>query len=169
MAEGDDAIRRWCRDGDERRFEDFYHRHATPLWRLLVLRGLEREDAYDVVAEAFSRFIRQVCKRPDAPRALLYRIALNLATDRSRRQKVRAVADTDPDALGAAGPPAELPEDARRLLAGLDPGERDLLLMRYWLGMTHREIAAALDLPEGTVRRRAADLLNRLRDLIDAT
>ncbi len=169
MAEGDDAIRRWCRDGDERRFEEFYHAHATPLWRLLVLRGVERDDAYDIVAEAFGRFVGQVCKRPQSPRALLYRIALNLATDRFRRQQVRAVADTDPDALGGGAPPPELPEDARRLLAGLDPGERDLLLMRYWLGMTHREVARALDVPEGTVRRRAAGLLNRMRDLIDAT
>lgn len=169
MAEGDDAIRHWCRDGDERCFDRFYHTHAAPLWRLLVLRGVEREDAYDVVAEAFARFIRQVCKRPEAPRALLYRIALNLATDRFRRRQIRAVADTDPDALSASEPPLELPEDARRLLEGLDSGERDLLLMRYWLGMTHREIARVLGTPEGTVRRRAAGLLNRMRDLIDAT
>ena len=164
MAESDDAIRRWCSHGEEREFERFYRAHAEPLWRLLVLRGVERDDAYDVVAEAFSRFIQQVCKRPDAPRALLYRIALNLATDRFRRQQVRAVADTEPDTLGATAPPPELPEDARRLLAGLESGERDLLLMRYWLGMTHREIAKALQTPEGTVRRRAATLLQRLHE-----
>ena len=169
MAEGDEAIRRWCREGDERLFEQFYRAHAQPLWRLLVLRGVEREDAYDIVAEAFDRFVRRVCRRPRAPRALLYRIALNLATDRFRRQQVRAVAETEPDAIHGDAPPPELPEDARRLLAGLEPGERDLLLMRYWLGMTHRETARALDLPEGTVRRRAADLLNRMRELIDAT
>lgn len=167
MAEGDDAIRCWCRDGDERRFEHFYRLHATPLWRLLVLRGVERDEAYDIVAEAFSRLIQQVCRRPEAPRALLYRIALNLATDRFRRSRVRAVAETEPDTLGAGTAPPELPEDARRLLNGLPPGERDLLLMRYWLGMTHGEIARVLETPEGTVRRRAADLLNRLREQFD--
>lgn len=169
MAERDDAIRRWCCDGDERRFERFYHAHATPLWRMLVLRGVDREEAYDLVAEAFSRLTQQVCKRPEAPRALLYRIALNLATDRFRRQQVRAVADTEPDALSADTAPPELPVDARRLLAGLPTGERDLLLMRYWLGMTHGEIARVLGTPEGTVRRRAAGLLNRLRDEFDDT
>ncbi len=169
MAEGDDAIRRWCRDGDERWFERFYHAHATPLWRMLVLRGVDRDSAYDIVAEAFSRLIQQVCRRPEAPRALLYRIALNLVTDRFRRSSVRAVSDTDPEGLHAVDPPPELTEDARRLLAALDASERDLLLMRYWLGMTHRETAEVLGLPEGTVRRRAAGLLNRMRGLIDAT
>ena len=169
MAETDELIRRWCGDGDEALFERFYHANAEPLWRLLVLRGVDRDDGYDIVAEAFSRFIQQVCKRPTSPRALLYRIALNLATDRFRRQQVRAVADTEPDTLGAAAPPPELPEDARRLLAGLDPAERDLLLMRYWLGMTHAEIARVLDTPEGTVRRRAAALIHDLRDRLDDT
>jgi len=167
MADSDDLIRRWCREGDELAFERFYHANAEPLWRLLVLRGLEREDAYDCVAEAFDRFIRRVCKRPQAPRALLYRIALNLATDRHRRQQVRAVSETDPDTLGPDRPPPELPEDARRLLAELAPAEQDLLLMRYWLGMTHREVAAVCEQAEGTVRRRAAALLARLRQCFD--
>ncbi|WP_175443127.1 RNA polymerase sigma factor [Halofilum ochraceum] len=169
MAEGDDAIRRWCRDGDERWFERFYHAHATPLWRMLVLRGVDRDAAYDVVAEAFSRLIQQVCQRPEAPRALLYRIALNLVTDRFRRSRVRAVSDTDPDTLGHAGPPVELTEEARRLLTLLDPSEQNLLLMRYWLGMTHREVAEVLECPEGTVRRRAAALLQRLQETFDET
>ena len=169
MAEGDDAIRRWCRDGNEREFERFYHAHATPLWRLLVLRGTEREEAYDLVAEAFSRLIQQVCRRPAAPRALLYRIALNLATDRYRRGRVRAVADTEPDHLGTSEPPPEVPDGVHRLLMELGIAERNLLLMRYWLGMTYAEIARVLDPPEGTVRRRAAALINGLRDRLDDT
>lgn len=169
MAEGDDAIRRWCRDGDERWFDHFYHTHATPLWRMLVLRGVDRDDAYDIVAEAFARFIQQVCKRPDAPRALLYRIALNLATDRFRRRQIRAVSATEPDDLHGPESLPELPEEARRLLAGLDSSERDLLLMRYWLGMTHGEIARVLEIPDGTVRRRAAALLKQLHDRFDDT
>ncbi len=167
MADDDALIRHWCQSGDESSFDRFYHAQAPGLWRFLVLRGIGEDDAYDVVADAFARFIGYVCRRPDSPRALLYRIALNLATDRFRRSRVRAVSDTDPDALGHGAPPVELSEEARRLLTALEPGEQDLLLMRYWLGMTHREVAEVLELPEGTVRRRAAALLNRLRDELD--
>ena len=31
--------------------------------------------------------------------------------------------------------------------------EQNLLLLRYWIGLSHQEVAQALDLPEGTVRR----------------
>lgn len=167
MADDDVFIRHWCQSGDESAFDRFYTAQAPALWRLLVLRGVDREEAYDVVADAFGRFIGQVCRRPDAPRALLYRIALNLATDWFRRRRVRPVADTEPDALHHGQPPAELSEEARRLLAALDTGEQNLLLMRYWLGMTHREIATVLEIPEGTVRRRAAALINRMQDGVD--
>jgi DNA-directed RNA polymerase specialized sigma24 family protein len=33
--------------------------------------------------------------------------------------------------------------------------------------MTHREVAEVLEIPEGTVRRRAAVLINRLQDRAD--
>jgi RNA polymerase sigma-70 factor (ECF subfamily) len=167
MAEDDALIRHWCRTGEESAFERFYHAQSPALWRFLVLRGVDREDAYDLVAEAFGRFIGTVCGRPDAPRAFLYRIALNLATDRFRRRQVRPEAGKDPDATEHDQLPVELTEDARRLLTGLDSGEQDLLLMRYWLGMTHREVAEVLEIPEGTVRRRAAALINRLQDRAD--
>ena len=167
MADDDALIRHWCQSGDESAFDRFYSGQASALWRFLVLRGVDREEAYDLVADAFGRFIGQVCKRPDAPRALLYRIALNLATDWFRRRRVRPVADTEPDTLHHAQLPAELSEEARRLLTALATDEQNLLLMRYWLGMTHREIATVLEIPEGTVRRRAAALLERMQDEID--
>lgn len=167
MAEGDDLIRHWCRSGDDAAFDRFYTAQAPALWRFVVLRGVDREEAYDLVADAFARFIGSACRRPDAPRALLYRIALNLVTDWFRRRRVRPVSGIEPDGLRHGQPPAELAEEARRLLASLDPGEQNLLLMRYWLGMTHREIAAALEIPEGTARRQAAALLNRMQEGTD--
>jgi RNA polymerase sigma-70 factor (ECF subfamily) len=44
-------------------------------------------------------------------------------------------------------------------LAGLNPGDRDVLLLVAWVDLTYQEVAQALDIPVGTVRSR----LNRAR------
>ena len=45
--------------------------------------------------------------------------------------------------------------------------EQNLLLLRYWIGLSHKEVAQALGLPEGTVRRQCAEALGRLREMLD--
>ena len=164
METPDDQIRRWCRDDDQVAFDRFYRVHAERLWRFLVARGVHPEGAYDVVADSFERFVKTVCKRPDAPVALLYRIALNAATDSWRRQRVREPGEAaDPDQLGVDAGEAERLVEVDQLLADLDESEQNLLLLRYWVGMTHREVAQVVDLPEGSVRRRFAALIGRLQ------
>lgn len=158
------SIRHWCRTGDERAFHAFYTGQAERLWRFLVARGSDEETAYDVVADAFERFVGTVCRDPEYPVALLYRIAINRATDLARRQAVREPGmPVDPDTRGGSAEATEARAELEGLLGGLDAREQDLLLLRYWVGLTHREAARVLDLPEGTLRRRSAELVRRLR------
>ena len=155
------VIQRYCK-GDDDAFRTFFDGQAPRLWRYLVARGAGPEDAYDLVAEAFARFVERVCRDPSSPVALLYRIAINLNTDRFRREEV-ARRHRESAAPGTAPGAADDHYAVRELLAMMEPDEQDLLLMRYWVGMTHREIAAALGAPEGTVRRKVAAALARLR------
>ncbi len=169
MAESDSLIRRYCHEGDESAFRRFYAAEANRLWRFLVGRGTDQDLAYDLVAEAFLRFIQAVCKDPTHPKALLYRIALNLRTDQFRRDAASAVdyAAVAPDVaaeLAGGMDPNQLA--VRQALQSLYPDEQNLLLMRYWIGLTHAEVAAVLGLPEGTVRRQAAAALHKLRDVL---
>ena len=161
-------VRRWCREHDEAAFSDFYRSQSERLWRFLVARGVDPDSAYDVLADAFERWMKAVCRDPRAPVALLYRIALNRATDLHRRRQVREpVPPADPEALSAPQPDRDLGHDAENLLAGLPEDEQNLLLLRYWVGLTHREVASALGRPEGTIRRETARILHRLRAPLD--
>jgi len=164
VADPAELIRRWCRTGDGEAFHAFYQAQAERLWRFLVARGTDEETAYDVVADAFERFVRRICRDPRHPVAFLYRVAINRATDLARRRAVREPAPpADPETVAADGA-TEQRVQIDQLLARLEPGEQDLLLLRYWVGLTHRECAQVLELPEGTVRRRAAALLHRMQD-----
>lgn len=157
-------VRRWCRDRDESAFGNFYRSQSERLWRFLVARGVDPETAYDVLADAFERWMKNVCRDPSSPVALLYRIALNRATDLDRRRRVREPGPAaDPETLSAPEPSPELEHEAARLVASLPDDEQNLLLLRYWAGLTHREVASVLGRPEGTVRRETAGILHGLR------
>jgi RNA polymerase sigma-70 factor (ECF subfamily) len=168
MAEDDrELLERYCRDGDRLAFTRFYRSRADRLWRFLRARGTDPETAYDLVAEAFLRFLESVCRDPRHPAALLYRIAINLGTDHHRRRRI-SPEQPDPDGIAAmAADPAAAPDDerafVRALVARLPEREQNLLLLRYWIGLTHREIAEMLDQPEGTVRRQCSEALAAVR------
>lgn len=154
-------LKQYCRDGKRSAFDQFYRQHSRRLWRFLRFRGVTEDAAYDLVAEAFLRFVQVVCKDLRSPLALLYRIATNLKIDQWRRSQHEAVSG-NPDTAPAYSEPEEQ-VFLRRLVSRLPESEQNLLLMRYWIGLTHKEIAEVTDQPAGTVRRRTAELLEQLR------
>jgi RNA polymerase sigma-70 factor (ECF subfamily) len=165
MRDPADLIRLFCRDGDASAFREFYRSQSPRLWKFLVARGCLPEDAYDLVSEAFIRFVQTVCRDPHAPKAFLYRIAVNLRIDALRRVRTRPTEPLPEDTVDDTDGPAE--EEAaylRELVYRLPESEQNLLLLRYWIGLSHKEVAQALDLPEGTVRRQCTEAIAKLRN-----
>ena len=159
-------IKRYCNNGDHTAFNRFYRAQADRLWGFLCARGANPELAYDLLSESFERFIKNICKDPSAPVAYLYRIAVNLHIDTHRREQARP-AEMNTELVEATSDPTQSIDEkewVRRLIKKLPQDEQNLLLMRYWIGLTHREIAESTGLPEGTVRRQAAASLKKLRE-----
>ncbi len=153
-------------------FGVLFDRHATVLFRYLV-RRVGADDAEPILGEcfriAFEKRATFDCSRPDA-RPWLYGIATNLIARhrRSEARRIRATARllsardevADPtDALVSTVDAKELWPHVAEALARLPAGERDALMLYVWEELSYDEIAAALDVPVGTVRSR----LNRAR------
>src|SRR5918997_1782871 len=163
-------------------FGELFDRHATTMFRYFV-RRVGPPDADTLLGElfriAFEKRAGFDTERAEA-RPWLYGIASNLLA-RHRRGEARRLAPTArlvngpvrPPDLPAGGAPRLEPE---RLWAGvaaaiatLPQGERDALLLYAWEGMPYGEIAAALDVPVGTVRSRLSRARGRLRELVGAS
>ena len=151
-----------------------------------------REDAEDVVQDAFSRLIKEstVCRGRDLER-LLVRVVTNLAIDALRRRRRRrytgawlpeplpARADADPDARFASATDTDpearygMRESAtlafQVALEALTPRQRAVVVLGDVLGMSSAEVGEALGLSPGNVRvvhhraRRALDVYDRSR------
>lgn len=129
------------------------------LCRVVARLGAEPELAADVVQEAFIR-LYQRRSLPDSPEGWLISVALNLfrnaMTTRSRRRErltlERGLA-AHSDAALAPDTAVSVAETRRRVRAAIDrlpARERELLLLRA-AGYAYRDIAAALELKEGSI------------------
>jgi RNA polymerase sigma factor (sigma-70 family) len=124
--------------------------------------------ADDLAAEAFAVAFRNWDKLdPERPvRPWLYGIAANLMRHhwRKERRMLRAYARTGVDPVFAEDVVAEGSRELAAALAELRPEEREILLLTAWAELTDAEVAAALDLPPGTVKSRLSRAREKLRN-----
>jgi RNA polymerase sigma-70 factor (ECF subfamily) len=151
----------------------FSHRAALRKYLRKFVAGADEVD--DLVQEAYVR----VCALPsgqvvESPRALLFRIAHNLAVDRARQRVSHAtddVADFEP--LNVSSEEAEPDEqaDLRRrfesfcaVVDSLPPLCRRVFVLRKVYQLSHAEIAEVLGLSHSTIEKHVAKGLVRCRD-----
>ncbi len=162
---------------EPRAFGVIFERHFGTILRYLR-RRLDDRRAEEAAAQTFfvafderRRFERE---RADA-RPWLLGIATNIAR-RHRRVEVRELRAIA--ALGAEASTAEDGAEARldaerlraplaRCLAELPAEESDVLYLLVWAELDQPEIAAALDIPLGTVKSRLSRTRGRLREALD--
>jgi RNA polymerase sigma factor (sigma-70 family) len=118
---------------------------------------LGADDPEDIAQEAFARLIRKhgSLRNPDAALAYVRASVCNLTRNRHRHLRVvrlRTPAGRHEDSSEQA---VMLREDHREVLAalaGLPPRRREAIVLRYWLDLSEREIAAAMGVSPGTVK-----------------
>ncbi|NJL54335.1 sigma-70 family RNA polymerase sigma factor [bacterium] len=63
----------------------------------------------------------------------------------------------------------ELREKVRIMLDALPPNQRAAIIMRYYLGMTEKEMAQSISIPSGTIKWRLHEARRQLRRLLEAS
>lgn len=162
-----DLVRR-ARRGDRDAAAALFRRYWRDAWRAAFAITGRRSLADDVAADAFERAFAALGRfddrRPFGP--WLHRIVANRALDLLRAER-RLGGGEPPEATDVA-PGHELGD--RSLLAtvaALSAERRVVVVLRYGVGMTPKQIAATLDLPVGTVNSRLARALEQLRESLE--
>jgi RNA polymerase sigma-70 factor (ECF subfamily) len=162
----DAALVREARRGSAPAWDALFERHWPSAYRAAYLVVHDAAAAEDVTQEAFLAAVRALDRfdrrRPFAP--WLHRIAVNRAIDHARSASRRREVASE---WAPNKPAPETVEADGRLLAALavlSPQQRAAVVMRYLLEWTPGEIAAALELPRGTVNSRLRRALDRLGD-----
>ena len=171
-----EVIRRAQR-GDGEAFRQLVEAYQAPVYRLaLRMCGGDAALAEDAAQEAFLAAWRGLPRfRGDSRLSTwLYRLTTNAGIDWLRREKrYRSTDDvTELELPDDAPSPQEQAEQSetqsavRRALSRLSEEHRQVLLLRYMQELDYGEIAAALDVSEGTVKSRINRAKGRLRELL---
>jgi RNA polymerase sigma-70 factor, ECF subfamily len=160
-----------ARTGDRDAFAELVRRRQSWL-RNLMRRCCGHPDlADDLAQQAFLQAWRDIGKLRDPKRfgAWLKQLAINVWRQHLRsNDPTRNAAEHDDSSAPAAPTRPGIAMDLDRALAELPANERLCVVLSYHEGMTHAEIAAATDLPLGTVKSHVRRGAQRLQQLLGA-
>ena len=131
------------------------------LYRAAVLTLGSESAAVDAVDEAVYKGFRAYKKlrQPEFFNTWLTRILINVCNTELRRRKRELAMSELPDTAWEQFDALPLKEAVRRLPKDL----REVIILRYFTGLTLEETAKALDIPRGTVSSRQKKALGLLR------
>ena len=155
---------------DKAQWIDVYRRLEKPLYNVVYRVIWDATESQDVVQETFLRCWRRKDDiRADGFKALLFRTALNLASNRRRSVRLWRVvgAEVLDEVADESVSHDEISKPMRDALDSLPTTWRDMLLLTELAGMTYPEIAAALGIAEGTVGSRRTRALELLRERLE--
>ena len=159
----------------EREFESRLAESSTLAYRVAYSVVRHRQDAEDVAQEAFVRAHRSFRQLRDRERfrAWLVRMTWRLAIDHLRSARRRTLREQlhVQSSTNSTDDHAAASERAAHLWAAIDdlPAKlRIVVVLAAMDGHDIREVAALLDLPEGTVKSRLFMARKKLKERLDA-
>ncbi len=159
----DAALVRRAQGGDVDAAGELYDRHNVPIFRYVRSRVYDNQLAEDLTGEIFTRMVARL---PDyrltgVPfRAWLYRIAHNLVVDHRRKEGRHTWVPLEyAEGLGEQGnTPASIVEQQLTLervqeaLAKLDTSQQEVVVLRFLVGLSLREVALTVDATVAAVK-----------------
>lgn len=156
--------------GDIAAFERLVIAIQGRVWRYLVHLVGDRGLAEDLAQEVLIRVHRKLdtLRDPEGFTSWVLVVARNAAYDAGRaklRRPLTLVADPDADLSRTHGDP-HLAVEVRDVLDRLDPDLREAVVLVGMIGLSYREAAETIGVPEGTVKSRVFRARQNLHEML---
>jgi RNA polymerase sigma factor (sigma-70 family) len=157
--------------------QSIYNAHSGELFGFCVSKVRERDEAMDIVQDAFVKLWSMLQKGEEIhhPRGLLFTIVRNKIIDQYRcvsLQRVFPLSDELLDTLGT-NPQDVLDQSELKIILQtintLPENAREVLLYRYIDGMTVQDIAELLEITANTVSQRIKRAISAIQKLLNIT
>jgi RNA polymerase sigma-70 factor (ECF subfamily) len=161
-------------------FSMLYERYASPVYVYVYSRVGNPDDAADLTQQVFLdalHGIRRFRGNGRQFRAWLFRIARNKVIDSYRRARNTVAWDTLPpewepvsdEDIESRILQHEALDRLRTLVDGLNPNERDLLVLRFTIGLSTREIAEIVQKSEAATKQQLFRIVRTLKERYHAS
>ncbi|HUO86567.1 MAG TPA: sigma-70 family RNA polymerase sigma factor [Thermoanaerobaculia bacterium] len=170
------ALLERVRAGDRTAFEALYRRFRRPLAAYLLRMTGSPEATDELIDDTLLVVWRQADRFDGRSRlstwifGIAYRKALKHLERRRREESRRGESDAEPVAAGEAPDRhqarRELARQVATALHRLPSGQRDVVVLTYYHGLSYPEIASLIDCPLGTVKTRMFHARRKLAQLL---
>ncbi len=162
-------------NNDPYAFTELFRREAAGLVRYAAALLGSREDARDVVQDAYFRLWEHRGRlQPDSdPTRLLFTIVRNLSRDRLRhraveqrphpRLEIEHIVEAGPLLAHEGDDPDEIQAAVQRALETLSPRQRQIVLLRWHRQLTYEAIGAELGIAPGTASAHMQRAITQLK------
>jgi RNA polymerase sigma-70 factor (sigma-E family) len=156
---------------DEAGFRAFVEANGATLLHAARLLTGDHHRGEDLVQTALTKVYLK-WGRIDAPLPYARRALVNAHIDQTRRRwwgerPTETLPEPATDGAPTDTATSETRDQLRRMLAGLAPKERAVIVLRYYCDLSEQDTAATLAMPVGTVKSTCSRALARLR--VEAT
>ena len=186
LPENDEEIILAYKKGDQEAFKKLIERYTTSLYNFTA-RLTNRNEAPDIVQEIFIKAWKNIQRfdpRKASFKTWIFTIAKNTATDFLRKKKswlfsdLEKWNDEEADSFSESIPAQDLLPDAAlqklqdsqfldKMLEGLSPNYREVLVLHYQEEMTFEEIGKILTKPLNTVKSQHRRAILELRKMLN--
>jgi RNA polymerase sigma-70 factor (ECF subfamily) len=172
--EANDAeLVRRCLDGDPEAYGALVAKYEKVVFNVAYRMVQDREDARDLAQGAFVKAYEKLRSYDPSSRffSWIYRILVNDTLNLLERKKPDQPLDParEPVSPGDAHEALEAREKKDAIgsaLMWLSPESREVIVLKYFAGLSHGEMSLALKLPEKTVKSRLYSARQRLAELL---
>ena len=176
MKESDELSRiiQGCKNNDAESFSRLVDMYAGRLYGFFYRLTGKREVSNDLLGEVFVRLVEKIrAFKKGSFDAWLFRTASNIFNDYLRRkyreQRIlqRHKEQFEADLAGSGGSDAEMVDKLQIQLSRLDTDTRKLIMLRFYSGLSFKEIAQMRSEPIGTTLSKVHRGLKKLREFME--
>ena len=159
----------------ENRLASFYDEYFDRIARYIYVRIGDRKEAEDLAGEVFVRALESLesYKERGVPmQAWLFKIAHNLVVDHLRKATKRKTVPIDTVQIKTVEDPVAMAEKSIEIervneaMQKLTPEQRKVVQLRFFGGLSSKEVGAILSKSDGAVREMQRAAIEKLRGLL---
>ncbi|MDN4524965.1 sigma-70 family RNA polymerase sigma factor [Fictibacillus fluitans] len=160
----------WVEDaskGDGEAFLTLMKQYKLDLYRTALSYLHDEGEALEAIQEVTYRAYKNIrsIKQPAYFKTWLIRIMINYCNDQLKNNRRMTVNDELLNAYGISENHSEM--ELKDAMQGLDERSREILILKYFHDLKIKDIAQAMQCPEGTVKTWLNKALKMLRDRLD--
>lgn len=176
LARREQELVRRARGKDSAAFAELYDLHYRRVYTYIYYRVSSQELAEDLAADVFVRGWQAIGSfdyRGVPVAAWLLRIARNRVIDHFRRSGKRETVELEDHHVDLKADPVSevdnrlLQDDLVRLMRNLTDEQRDVIILKFFEGMSNTEVSSVMGKPEGAVKSLQHRGLAALRRRLD--